>query len=258
MASQLEGKVAVVTGSSSGLGEAIAVLFASQGAKVTLCGRSEERLKAVLEKAVKASGGHQDRFLIVQGDLNNRNVRKEIISKTVEKFGRLDILVPNAGAMHKDQSISTATEAVYDDIMDTNLKSVFFLIQEAIPYLEKSKGNIISVSAAATNMCVPSIVVSLISKVAQDHLTKCLAVDLGEKGIRVNSVNPGFLPTRMMEQFSGDKNPPPTGRMAAPEDVAKAALFLASDSASFITGEHIKVDAGGNLAGKFGDSVLKK
>ncbi|BFZ09340.1 hypothetical protein BsWGS_12379 [Bradybaena similaris] len=96
MAYQLNGKVAVVTGSSSGLGEAIAILFASRGAKVTLCGRNEERLKSVLEKVVKASGGHKDRFLIVQGDLNDKNVRKEIVEKTVDKFGRLDILVANA------------------------------------------------------------------------------------------------------------------------------------------------------------------
>ncbi|BFZ09335.1 hypothetical protein BsWGS_12374 [Bradybaena similaris] len=258
MASQLEGKVAAVTGSSSGLGEAIAVLFASQGAKVTLCGRSEERLKAVLEKAVKASGGHKDRFLTVQGDLNDKKARKVIISKTVEKFGRLDILVANAGVMHEKQSISTATEEVYDDIMNTNLKSVFFLIQESLPYLEKSKGNIINVSAAVTNLAVPPIAISLMSKVALDHLTKCLAVDLGEKGIRVNSVNPGFLPTRMMGHFSEEKKSEPSGRVRTVDDVARAALFLASDCAGFITGEHIKVDGGGNLAGKFGDSLIKK
>ncbi|CAG5117582.1 unnamed protein product [Candidula unifasciata] len=144
MALQLNGKVAVVTGSSSGLGEEVAVLFASRGAKVTLCGRNEERLRSVLEKVVKANGGHEDRYLTVQGDLNDKNVRKEIVEKTVEKFGRLDILVPSAGVIHPNQSISTTTEDVYADIMDTNLKSVFFLIQEAVPYLEKTKGTIIN------------------------------------------------------------------------------------------------------------------
>ncbi|CAG5132604.1 unnamed protein product [Candidula unifasciata] len=159
--------------------------------------------------------------------------------------------------MHQNQSITTATEEVYDDIMNTNLKSVFFLIQDAIPHLEKTKGSIINVSAAVTNVAVPPIVISLISKVALDHLTKCLAVDLGQKGIRVNSVNPGYLPTRMMEQFGEGNKSAPSGRLGTVEDVAKAALFLASDSAGFITGELIRVDGGGNLAGKFGDSLLK-
>ncbi|BFZ09337.1 hypothetical protein BsWGS_12376 [Bradybaena similaris] len=257
MAYELNGKIAVVTGSSSGLGEAIAVLFASRGAKVTLCGRNEERLKSVLEKVVKASGGQTDRFLIVQGDVNDRKVRKEIVEKTVEKFGRLDILVPNAGIIHPNQSISSATEEVYDDIMNTNLKSVFFLIQEAVPYLEKSKGNIINVSSASTHQAVPSFTIALLSKVALDHLTKCLAVDLGAKGIRVNSVNPGFFPTRITQNFGGDieemnrkfaatqwENATLKGRAGTVEDLAQAALFLASDSAGFITGELIKVDGG--------------
>ncbi|BFZ09333.1 hypothetical protein BsWGS_12372 [Bradybaena similaris] len=272
MAYQLNGKVAVVTGSSSGLGEAIAVLFASRGAKVTLCGRNEERLKSVIEKAVKVSGGHKDRFLIVQGDLNDRNVRKEIVEKTVDKFGRLDILVANAGVIHPNQSISAATEEVYDDIMNTNLKSVFFLIQEAVPHhLEKSKGNIINVSSANTKQAVPMVTISLLAKVALDHLTKCLAVDLGAKGIRVNSVNPGFFPTRIMRYLSDDFEQINNiftavekdkyalkGRAGTIDDLAEAALFLASDSAGFITGELIKVDGGRSLCGPFEASALQK
>ncbi|BFZ09336.1 hypothetical protein BsWGS_12375 [Bradybaena similaris] len=271
MANQLNGKVAVVTGSSSGLGEAIAVLFASRGAKVTLCGRNEERLKSVLEKAVKANGGETDRFLIVQGDLNDNNVRKEIVKKTVEKFGRLDILVANAGVIHPNQSISAATEEIYDDIMNTNLKSVFFLIQEAVPHLEKSKGNIINVSAAGSNQAVPAFTIALLSKVALDHLTKCLAVDLGAKGIRVNSVNPGSFPTRVRRNFGGGHeqitssaaatqgdNSTLKGRTGTVDDVAEAALFLASDSAGFITGELIKVDGGSSYAGPFKATAVNK
>ncbi|CAG5117579.1 unnamed protein product [Candidula unifasciata] len=264
MSEQLNGKVAVVTGSSSGLGEAVAVLFASRGAKVTLCGRNEERLRSVLEKVVKASGGHEDRFLTVKGDLNDKNVRKEIVEKTVEKFGRLDILVPNAGVIHPNQSISTATEEIYDDIMDTNLKSVFFLIQEAVPYLEKTKGTIINVSSASTNMAIPSLAVSLLSKVALDHLTKCLAVDLGAKGIRVNSVNPGFFPTRALRNMGDDLEKAVSsvqalekdkavlrGRVGTVKDFAEAVLFLASGAAGFINGELLKVDGGRSYGALF-------
>ncbi|BFZ09338.1 hypothetical protein BsWGS_12377 [Bradybaena similaris] len=271
MANQLNGKVAVVTGSSSGLGEAIAVLFASRGAKVTLCGRNEERLKSVLEKVVKSTGGHKDRFLIVQGDLNDRNVRKEIVEKTVNKFGRLDILVANAGVNNPNQSISSATEEVYDDIMNTNLKSVFFLIQEAVPHLEKSKGTVINVSSASTHQAVPLFTISLLSKVALDHLTKCLAVDLGAKGIRVNSVNPGFFPTRIIRNLGGDieqinnsiaatqgGNSTLKGRVGTADDIAEAALFLASDSAGFITGELIKVDGGRSYGAPLKETDLEK
>uniref|UniRef100_A0A0B7A5X1 Uncharacterized protein n=1 Tax=Arion vulgaris TaxID=1028688 RepID=A0A0B7A5X1_9EUPU len=271
MATQLKDKVAVVTGSSSGLGEAIAILFASRGAKVTLCGRDEGRLKSVLEKAVKASGGHHDRFLTVQGDLNEASVRKQIIDQTGHKFGRLDILVANAGVLRPNQSLLTATEETYDDIMNTNLKSVFFLIQQAVPLLEKSKGNIINISTAGYNLAIPMLTLSLLSKVALDHLTRCLAVDLGSKGIRVNSANPGQFATRVLrhvaidtEATKGDATQPQIdvkqplkGKLGTVEDFAEAVAFLASDQASFITGEALRVDGGRSFGGGYEELVLK-
>ncbi|CAG5132886.1 unnamed protein product [Candidula unifasciata] len=110
MAFQLNGKVAIVTGSSSGLGEAIAILFAARGASVTLCGRDEERLKSVYEKAVETSGGHPERFITVRGDLNDQKVRENVVNQTVSKFGRLDILVANAGISNANCSLSDATD----------------------------------------------------------------------------------------------------------------------------------------------------
>ncbi|CAG5130844.1 unnamed protein product, partial [Candidula unifasciata] len=202
MASNFNDKVAIVTGSSSGIGEAIAVAFASRGANVTLCGRDAQRLKSVFDKVVEISGGHQSRFLTVEGDVNDAAVRKEIIDKTVEKFGRLDILVPNAGQAGILGSISNATEETYDAVMNTNLKSVFFLIQQAIAHLEKSKGTIVIISSNVTSMVMPFGAVYSMSKVALDHLTRCLAVDLGQKGIRVNGVNPGYIPTRIFPSWS--------------------------------------------------------
>uniref|UniRef100_A0A0B7BDV8 Uncharacterized protein n=2 Tax=Arion vulgaris TaxID=1028688 RepID=A0A0B7BDV8_9EUPU len=133
MASQLKDKVAIVTGSSAGIGEAIALLLASQGAKVTITGRDKDRVKSALEKAVSVSGRSQDEFLAVTGDVNNPTVRKEIIERTVIKFGRLDILVANAGVASTTTSFLQDTEETYNTVLDTNLKSVFFLIQKAVP-----------------------------------------------------------------------------------------------------------------------------
>lgn len=271
MAQTLNDKVAIVTGSSSGLGEAIALKFAAQGAKVTICGRSQERLSSVFGQAVTVSGGHEDRFLTVKGDLNDAVVRKKIISQTLEKFGRLDVLVANAGISDAKCSLLDATEESYNSIMDTNLKSVFFLIQEVVPHLSKSKGAIINVSSVASTLSSTTALVYAMSKAGLDHLTRCLAVDLGPEGIRVNSVNPGFIPTRILRYLEGDvekitheradvemRKSALSGRAGAPEDVAEAVAFLASDSAGFITGENIRIDGGRSFGEPNGWSLSRK
>ncbi|CAG5132885.1 unnamed protein product [Candidula unifasciata] len=141
--------------------------------------------------------------------------------------------------------------------MDSNVKSVFFLIREAVPHLAKTKGNIIIVSSISSTLTRTTRVVYSISKAAVDHLTRCLAVDLGSKGIRVNSVNPGFIPTRILRFLDGDVDAITKsraeiestkcmlkGRLGMPEDVSEAVAFLASDAAGFITGENLKIDGG--------------
>lgn len=265
MAFDLTDKVAIVTGSSSGLGETIALLFASRGAKVTLCGRDQERLNSVLDQAIKVSGGHKDRFHTVQGDLTDESVRKDVVVQTIEKFGRLDILVANAGVGSPNGGILDATEQAYNYIMDTNVKAVFFLIQQALPHIEETKGNIIVISSMLSALSASPSLIYPMSKAAIDHLTRCLAVDLGPKGIRVNSVNPSFIPTRILRLFGGDvsgsandwavreaEKQPLQGRSGTPEDVAEAVGFLASDAAGFITGQHIVVDGGRSFGGPYG------
>ena len=196
----MEGKVCIVTGSSSGIGEGIALLFAKRGASVTICGRDITRLQTVLRSCVEASGGHDDRFLAVAGDVVDSSVRQNIVQKTVDKFGRLDVLVANAGTMGAKTSIVNATEESYDQMMNLNCKSTFFLIQQALPHLESSKGNIVVVSSSMSLfVCSMSNTVYPMSKAAVDHMVRCLAVDLGPKNIRVNSVNPGFVPTTLIK-----------------------------------------------------------
>ncbi|BFZ09314.1 hypothetical protein BsWGS_12352 [Bradybaena similaris] len=261
MASEFSGKIVIVTGSNSGIGEATALLLASKGANVTLCGRDEDRLNSVFDKIVKANGGNKDRFIAIPGDLNDSKVRQEIINKTVEKFGRLDVLVANAAVAGDHNTIQSTTEDAYDTILDTNLKSKFFLIKEAIPHLEKTRGNIVNISSIASNTVVPVLTTYSLTKAALDQLTRCLAVDLGSKGIRVNSVNPGYILTLVFRDFGDpiavdtglqlfDKGRTPlTGVVGGAQDVAEAVAFLASDAARFITGEFIKVDGGRSYNG---------
>jgi NAD(P)-dependent dehydrogenase (short-subunit alcohol dehydrogenase family) len=265
MASQLNGKVAIVTGSSSGLGEAIAVLFASRGARVTLCGRNEERLSLVFEKVVQASAEHHDWFHTVVGDLNDQTIREQVVTETVKKFGQLDILVANAGVASPNGTLSDATEESFDKMMNTNVKSVFFLIQQAVPSLEKSRGVIITTSSMLSSLAASPSIIYPMTKAVIDHLTRCLAVDLGPKGIRVNSVNPSFIPTRIRRLFGGDvsesanswasveeSKQPLKNRSGTPEDVAETVAFLASDAAGFITGQHVKLDGGRSFGGPYG------
>lgn len=263
MASQFQGKVAIITGSNSGIGEAIAVLFASRGAKVTLCGRDHERLKSVLDKVVKVNGGHQDRVITVQGDVNNVKVRKEIVDKTVETFGRVDILVANAGISSSfHQTLEAATEESYIKHMDTNLKSAIFLIQESVLHLEKSKGNIVIISSNTTTLILPTLTMYAFSKAGLDFLCSSLAIDLGSKSIRVNAVNPGYIRTKIGRDFSSNGNvcaerleklgrerQPLKCRSLTVEDVAETMAFLSSDAARCITGEIIRVDCGASYGG---------
>ncbi|CAG5132605.1 unnamed protein product [Candidula unifasciata] len=241
MASNFTDKVAIVTGSSSGIGEAIALAFASRGAKVTLCGRDSQRLDAVCSQAVEISGGQRDRFLTFEGDLNDSGVRRRIIEKTVDKFGRLDILVASAGISDTQMSILNATEESYDAVMNTNLKSIFFLIQQAIPHLEKSKGNIVTISSNVSSMVLPITAVYSMSKVALDHLTRCLAVELGQKGIRIELL-------KEMGKLDANKVPL-KDRVLTAEDVAETVVFLSCETAKFITGETVKIDGGRSLTG---------
>ncbi|CAG5125260.1 unnamed protein product [Candidula unifasciata] len=259
MSLDFEGKVVIVTGASSGIGAATAKMFAQRGAKVTLCGRDVGRLNEAVEECSKVGGGDARRFLTVAGDVTNAEIRKQIIKQTIERFGRLDVLVANAGTIDPKR-IMDETEESFDNAINTNVKATFFLIQIAIPELIKSKGNIVTVSSISSTLAVPSEIVYCMTKAALDHMTRNLALDLASKGVRVNAVNPTLVFTRIYR--SSDDDPgvdkflkdcaaahPLHGRASTAEEQAEVIVFLASDAARFVTGECIKVDGAATLIG---------
>jgi len=247
-----DGLVALVTGSSSGIGEAIALQFAQYGARVTITGRDAAALERVASQIDKVSQGIKP--LSIVGNLLDDTLPEKLINETLKHFGRLDILVNNAGGATPNGTF--ASEQLleeYDNVMKLNVRSVVQLISLAVPHLEKTQGNIINISSVAA--IKPYQAVYSISKAALDMATRTAALELGPKGIRVNSINPGpvntgFLrsrniPAENREQFY--KNRIETsllGRIGTAEDIANLASFLASQDARNITGSIYLNDSG--------------
>ncbi|XP_061188455.1 3-oxoacyl-[acyl-carrier-protein] reductase FabG-like isoform X3 [Saccostrea echinata] len=211
-----KGKVFLITGASSGIGEGIAVLLARCGASLSLTGRNEAKLETVKEKCLK-EGLSPEKILFSVGDITSRDYRRSLVDQTIKQFGKLDVLVNNAG-MAKSMDISIETEENFDEIMNVNIKSAYFLTQQAIPHLKATK-------------------------------------ELAPFGIRANSVRPritrsnlarhnitdGELLNKLMATSEQEN---PSGRNGEPEDVANAVSFLASDNSSYITGQDIVIDGG--------------
>ncbi|XP_055876221.1 uncharacterized protein LOC106060593 [Biomphalaria glabrata] len=181
MSKDFKDKMVVITGASIGIGECTAILFAQHGANVVLCGRDERRLSSALQKCQEKSGGNVDKHLAVQGDITESQVRRRIIQQTMNKFGRLDVLVSNAGIMAKNDSLEDATEEAFDSTMNINVKAGFFLIQEAIPHLEKSQGCIVFVSSITSSVVDTDDIIFAMSKAAVDYMTKTFALGLPRK-----------------------------------------------------------------------------
>jgi NAD(P)-dependent dehydrogenase (short-subunit alcohol dehydrogenase family) len=250
MMCSLSGKVALITGASSGIGAAAAVLFARLGAKLALTGRNESNLQTV-GKDCSAFG---EPPLLLVGDLTCEQDAKSIIDDTVKRFGRLDVLVNNAGILELG-SIETTSLEQYDRVMNVNVRTVYHLTMLAVPHLIKTQGSIVNVSSVNGTRSFSGVLAYCMSKSALDQLTRCTALELASKKIRVNSVNPGVIVTDLQRRGGLDeetyqkflersKETHPLGRPGEPEEVARAIAFLASDDASFITGEHIHIDGG--------------
>merc|ERR1712168_620785 len=225
---KLSGKVALITGASSGIGAATAVLFAKQGATLSLSGRNRENLQKTADKCQTDSQGQQKPFLI-EADLSKEEDTKSLVESTVAQFGRIDILVNNAGVLEMGNIENTSLEQ-YDRVMNINVRSIYNLTMLAVPHLEKTQGNIVNVSSVNGIRSFPGVLAYNISKAAVDQFTRCVALELATKKIRVNSVNPGVIATELQKR----------GGL----EVEKAIGFLASEDASFSTGVTLPVDGG--------------
>lgn len=245
-------KVVLITGASSGIGAGTAEFLATKGAWLALVGRNEENLKTVALKCTPTHGAPEP--LQIVADVTNEADAKRIVDSTIEKFNKLDVLVNNAGIL-KRGTIENTTLADYDSVMNINVRSVFHLTQLAVPHLIATKGTIVNVSSVNGMRSFPGVLAYNMSKSAIDQFTQCVALELADKGIRVNSVNPGVIITNIhktgglndaaYEQFlEHSKTTHALGRVGNVTEVAEAIAFLASDRSSFITGAILPVDGG--------------
>ncbi len=243
----LNGKVAIVTGGTRGIGLAIVKKFLSNGAKVVLFGSKKESV----EKALAELKNENQEVIGFYPDLTNVDEVRQTFKEVAEQFGKINILVNNAG-LSSSTKIEDYTIEEYDKIANVNMKGVFVCSKEIVPYLKETKGNIINISSMVSIYGQPAGCVYPMSKFAVNGLTKSLSRELAPVGIRVNAVAPGITKTDMVASLPDEMIKPliatiPIGRIGEPEDIANACLFLASDMASYVTGEIMQVDGGARV-----------
>jgi len=257
----LAGKVAIVTGSSSGIGLSAAAILARLGAKVTLSGRNLEGLEEA-KKACLTAGAKESDICSVAGELTDENTRERLISETIKQFGKLDVLVNNAGVCPTScLALGNANLQTFDKIFDLNVRALIDLTMKAVPELVKTKGNIVNISSVGGIRPVPGFIFYGMAKCSVEFFSRALAQELGPKGVRVNTIAPGAVRTNLpvsaglsKEAAAGyyssesAKDKQVIGRVGEPEDLGNLIAFLASDAASFITGGNYVCDGGYLLA----------
>jgi 3-oxoacyl-[acyl-carrier protein] reductase len=239
------GKVAVVTGGSRGIGRAIALLLAAEGARVVLCSRQREAAQRVIAE-IEESGGEG---VAVQADVARRQEAEAIITECIERFGRLDILVNNA-AIVRDSLLLRMKEEDWDAVLDVNLKGAFFTTRMALrPMLKQQGGRIVNISSVAGVMGIPGQANYVAAKAGLIGFTKAVAREVASRAITVNAIAPGFVKTEMTDVLSEELKAAylkqiPLGRFGDPTEVAALVSFLASEEAGYITGQVIGIDGG--------------
>jgi NAD(P)-dependent dehydrogenase (short-subunit alcohol dehydrogenase family) len=249
---RLINKVALITGGNSGIGRATALLFAKEGAKVALTGRDEDRGRLVVTEIREASG----MAIFIPSDVRFARECRQAVDETLRQFGRLDILFNNAGIFYP-HTVIDCPEEEWDMTIDVNLKGTYLMSKCALPIMIAQGGGVIINNASGWGITGGNKAASYCaSKGAVLLLTKAMAIDRGRQGIRVNCLCPGDVDTPMLpadaklrkmewKDYLAEASNRPLGRIGTPDEIARAALFLASDDSSFMTGAVLAVDGGG-------------
>jgi NAD(P)-dependent dehydrogenase (short-subunit alcohol dehydrogenase family) len=249
---RLKGKTALITGGGEGIGKATALLFCKEGAKVGITGRVKEKLNAVLKEAE----GHGE-IIALPGDVSSEKDVKRIVKDFLKRFKKIDILFNNAGVLEPG-TVTTTTLESWDKIIDINVKGLFLMSKHVVPHMIKNGGgSIINNSSVAGLIGCPNTVAYCTSKGAVMQFTRSLAIDHVKQGIRVNTICPGFIKTKMNEDFIHDHSPNaqkkldemaaqivPMGKRGEPIDIAYGVLYLASNESRYVTGTDLVIDGG--------------
>jgi NAD(P)-dependent dehydrogenase (short-subunit alcohol dehydrogenase family) len=246
--SEFSGKVVLITGGNVGIGRAAAIAFAQQGATVVITGRREQEGHAVVAEIKPFGGGG----LFVKADVSSEREVEAMIDRTLATFGRLDYAFNNAGVEQALTPLPEQTEAMYDQIMNINVKGAWLSLKHEIPAMLKTGGGaVVNNSSVAGLVGIPEAPVYVASKHAVIGLTKSVALEYAKRNVRVNAVAPGAIETRMFRDFATAPEirqqleaAHPIGRIGQPEEIAKVVVWLCSDAASFITGQTFPVDGG--------------
>ena len=239
----------IVTGATSGIGRAATLRFAAGGATVLAVGRDRDALHALSPAA-----GRSVPFV---SDVTATGAPDAIVRAALEAAGRIDVVV-NAAGIISSGSVESTTDADWDQMIDINLRAPFRLIRAASPHLAESRGSVVNVSSVTGLRAFPGVLAYCVSKAGVDQLTRCAALELAPKGVRVNAVNPGVVVTNLhrrsgmaednyAEFLERSKTTHPMGRPGSPEEIADLIYFLASPAAGWITGETIAIDGGRHL-----------
>jgi NAD(P)-dependent dehydrogenase (short-subunit alcohol dehydrogenase family) len=244
----MKDKVVLITGALAGIGRATALAFAREGARLVVSGRREEDGRK-LEAELKGLGVEAE---FVRADVRYEEEVRNLVDRTVARFGRLDVAVNNAGTEGKPGPITEQTAESYAAVFDTNVLGVLFSVKHELRVMvPQRRGSIVNVSSVAGQRGFPGASVYVASKHAVDGLTKSAALEAAESGVRVNIVSPGPIQTGMLDRFTGTeamkagfRSLVPLHRIGEPDEVAQAIVFVSSDKASFLTGTVVAVDGG--------------
>jgi len=249
---RLEGKVALITGGTSGIGSATAARFAVEGASVAITGRNAERGEQVVQDIVENGG----EALFIRSDVRSAEDCRQAVDQTLERFGKIDVLFNNAGVFHP-KSVPDCTEEEWDETIDSSLKGAFLMSKYVLPsMIERGSGSIIHTSSGWGILGGDKAAAYCAAKGGLIVMAKAMAIDHGPDGIRVNCVCPGDVLTPMLpedavrrgmswDDYAVGAADRPLGRIGTAEDIASAVLYLASDESSFVTGDALVVDGGG-------------